>query len=56
MGTTIATNASLSAPLAIVALDNDVEEVRIRALSQNNVIVNAENNSELCLFATLSKC
>lgn len=27
MGTTISTSASLSAPLAIVALDNDVEEV-----------------------------
>lgn len=31
VGTTISTNASLSAPLAIVALDNDVEEVRIKA-------------------------
>lgn len=31
VGTTIATNASLSAPLAIIALDNDVEEVRIKA-------------------------
>uniref|UniRef100_A0AAQ4PA78 Protocadherin-15 n=1 Tax=Gasterosteus aculeatus aculeatus TaxID=481459 RepID=A0AAQ4PA78_GASAC len=28
VGTTIATNASLSSPLAIVALDNDVEETR----------------------------
>uniref|UniRef100_A0A8C4H927 Cadherin domain-containing protein n=1 Tax=Dicentrarchus labrax TaxID=13489 RepID=A0A8C4H927_DICLA len=28
VGTTIATNASLSAPLVIVALDNDVEETR----------------------------
>ncbi|XP_034563499.1 protocadherin-15-like isoform X4 [Notolabrus celidotus] len=28
VGTTIATNADLSAPLAIVALDNDVEETR----------------------------
>lgn len=27
VGTTISTNASLSAPLAIIALDNDVEEV-----------------------------
>lgn len=31
MGTTISTSASLSAPLAIVALDNDVEEVSIQA-------------------------
>lgn len=31
VGTTISTNASLSAPLAIAALDNDVEEVRIKA-------------------------
>lgn len=31
VGTTISTNASLSAPLAIVALDNDVEEVRMKA-------------------------
>ncbi|TMS21851.1 Protocadherin-15 [Larimichthys crocea] len=28
VGTTIATNASLSAPLAIIALDNDVEETK----------------------------
>ncbi|GLD74567.1 protocadherin-15-like protein [Lates japonicus] len=28
VGTTIATNASLSAPLTIIALDNDVEETR----------------------------
>lgn len=27
VGTTISTNASLSAPLVIIALDNDVEEV-----------------------------
>lgn len=31
VGTTISTSASLSAPLAIVALDNDVEEVRMNA-------------------------
>lgn len=31
VGTTVASSVSLSAPLAIVALDNDVEEVRITA-------------------------
>lgn len=31
VGTTISSSASLSAPLAIVALDNDVEEVRIHS-------------------------
>lgn len=31
VGTTISTSASLSAPLAIVALDNDVEEVSTQA-------------------------
>lgn len=30
VGTTVSAGAGLSAPLAIVALDNDVEEVRIR--------------------------
>lgn len=30
VGTTVATNASLSTSLAIIALDNDVEEVRIK--------------------------
>lgn len=33
VGTTILTNASLSAPLVIIALDNDVEEVSSPAVS-----------------------
>lgn len=31
VGTTVSAGASMSAPLAIVALDNDVEEVRARS-------------------------
>lgn len=43
VGTTISTNASLSAPLAIIALDNDVEEVRTKAF----IFANTENNAEV---------
>lgn len=36
VGTTVSAGASLSAPLAIVALDNDVEEVRAQSISLMN--------------------
>lgn len=36
VGTTVSTGAGLSAPLAIVALDNDVEEVSAQSISLIN--------------------
>lgn len=54
MGTTIATNTSLSAPLAIIALDNDVEEVRTKELGLIEGIMKAihalQKNTGLLLF------
>lgn len=52
VGTTISSSASLSAPLAIVALDNDVEEVKIYSRHRLKA-VKADSCSDQSLIVAL---